>query len=577
MSLLYACSHLDPPISPLPPSYPSSSSSFSPLHNLYFCEECDAVRCDQCVAVEVASYFCPNCLFDVPSANVRADKNRCARSCFSCPQCSSSLSIQATDSIQSGEASSSTTSAPGPPYILTCSGCRWSSKEVGWEFEKPTGIALQLQKTHSHNEPIQSEFDALKEHLDSYISTNAPPIPTPRSTRAPFRHISHLTQMASKALHRDLSGMAGSSARARPRGSGVGKDGEKEKVGWDVLGEYESKTSWKQLGLESGLEDVEKMKKLEYSGVAGVATLDRTWDKSWNGNRMASAILPQRIPLQTKLTKRCPHPTCRHLLIQPDTKSVRMKIKMVAMNYLPHAELGRRKRRVTSGSSAGGGSSENLISPEEAEMRRRERRLRGKGPLTKEEDESMDRPLEAGQVYTFALALTNPLYDPIQIRLTQPHGPKNAPEPNHLLYLPTQHFTINALKDAWAYDEEEAEEDPTFGAGGSEAGFSEEGTVTTGTGTGTGTLSKKSRMSILVGGSTREKRSRGETGVEKKGNTSIVGLEVEILPEAKGKVEFDLEVRYTYRADEVSEKGEKGKEEYKTFTFWIRVNAGQVE
>jgi dynactin-4 len=74
--VLYHCSHSETPHAPLPPSHASSYADLSPLSGLFFCEECDAIRCDQCVAVEVASYYCPNCLFDVPSANVRADKNR---------------------------------------------------------------------------------------------------------------------------------------------------------------------------------------------------------------------------------------------------------------------------------------------------------------------------------------------------------------------------------------------------------------------------------------------------------------------------------------------------------------------
>ena len=61
---------------PPPPHLASSSSSFHPLHTLFFCEECDAVRCNRCVTVEVSGYYCPNCLFEVPSASVRAEKNR---------------------------------------------------------------------------------------------------------------------------------------------------------------------------------------------------------------------------------------------------------------------------------------------------------------------------------------------------------------------------------------------------------------------------------------------------------------------------------------------------------------------
>ena len=104
-----------------------------------------------------------------------------------------------------------------------------------------------------------------------------------------------------------------------------------------------------------------------------------------------SSILPERIQLHTKLTKRCPHPSCRHLLIQPDTKSVRFKIKMVALNYLPVVEIGRRRRRVHTGDST------MPMTPEEIEQRRRERRrTRARGE--DEEDEEMDKPLRPGEV-----------------------------------------------------------------------------------------------------------------------------------------------------------------------------------
>ena len=53
---------------------------------------------------------------------------------------------------------------------------------------------------------------------------------------------------------------------------------------------------------------------------------------------------------------------------------------------------------------------------------------------------------------------------------------------------------------------------------------------------GMGTISRRNRKSILGGGSTRDKR-RAEAGVEKKGNVSKVGIEVEVLPGASGSVE----------------------------------------
>lgn len=88
--------------------------------------------------------------------------------------------------------------------------------------------------------------------------------------------------------------------------------------------------------------------------------------------------------------KRCP--SCRHTLVQPqpDAKSVRMPIKVVAFNYLPTVELGRRRRRV----------SEELnedVTDEELERKRRERR-RTRLPPGREEDESMSQPLLPGEV-----------------------------------------------------------------------------------------------------------------------------------------------------------------------------------
>ena len=137
--------------------------------------------------------------------------------------------------------------------------------------------------------------------------------------------------------------------------------------------------------------------------------------------------------------------------------------------------------------------------------------------------------------YTFQLAFTNPLYDVIQIRLTQA---KSSQTPDLHLYIPTQHFTVAALKDAWAYEDEDDLD--TLAQGSEDA--SEEGSVASGV--KAGSISKRSRMSALGMGSTRDsKREKGkEVGVEKKGNVSKVGLEVEIMPGAKQGIQEVSEV-----------------------------------
>jgi dynactin-4 len=64
---------------------------------------------------------------------------------------------------------------------------------------------------------------------------------------------------------------------------------------------------------------------------------------------------------------------------------------MVASNYLPEVELGRRRRRLDSGDV------DQPMTPEEMERRRRERRrTRARGG--DEEDEAMSQKLRAGDV-----------------------------------------------------------------------------------------------------------------------------------------------------------------------------------
>lgn len=162
-SLKIYCPCLNPSSLPPPPDLPSSSYSYHEIHDLYFCEECDSIRCNRCVSVEVSGYYCPNCLFEVPSASVRGEKNRynvvgiclivfdlilyrCARNCFLCPSCKNTLVVVPSDPPESADGRASTINTLGdPPFFLYCSHCRWDSAEVGITFEKPTSLA----STHS--------------------------------------------------------------------------------------------------------------------------------------------------------------------------------------------------------------------------------------------------------------------------------------------------------------------------------------------------------------------------------------------------------------------------------------------
>jgi len=122
-------------------------STFS-ISKLYFCDDCREIRCPRCVQEEIVCYYCPNCLFEVPTASVKSERNRCARNCFQCPICQNTLSVLPSSEPQPPPSPISSTpvptvSATGAPYYLSCGVCRWDSQEIGMTFEKATGLACK--------------------------------------------------------------------------------------------------------------------------------------------------------------------------------------------------------------------------------------------------------------------------------------------------------------------------------------------------------------------------------------------------------------------------------------------------
>ena len=111
-----------------------------PLSKLYFCRHCLDLRCGFCVLHEVDSHYCPNCLENMPSAEARLKKNRCAN-CFDCPSCGHTLSTRASSMpikapTEDGKDIKTVTKKL---YYLACAFCRWTSRDAGlqdqvWQF-----------------------------------------------------------------------------------------------------------------------------------------------------------------------------------------------------------------------------------------------------------------------------------------------------------------------------------------------------------------------------------------------------------------------------------------------------------
>lgn len=114
--------------------YACSCGSFKSIAKIYFCRHCLSIRCGYCVCHEVDSYYCPNCLENLPATEVRLKKNKCSN-CFDCPCCSQTLSIRSGQVMAKPSQASGSEEEPKPAmkkvYYLSCSLCRWSSRDAG--------------------------------------------------------------------------------------------------------------------------------------------------------------------------------------------------------------------------------------------------------------------------------------------------------------------------------------------------------------------------------------------------------------------------------------------------------------
>ena len=366
-------------------------------------------------------------------------------------------------------------------------------------------MPAQLQRFED-SAPDSLEFERLKEHFEPFLRTSSFSSSSHLPTH-PSHHTrtSSITAAASAALARDIPGVGRYNNIANPLGRSRGKD---KSVNKDEMPEYRSRGEVADSGMGA---EAEFMKHIE--DVGEVAGLEQRWVGSWKSSLQTKCTLltqhfisrltlfgrdlrPLRVPLHSKVSKRCP--SCTHILIKPEQKaqSVRYKIKLVAANYLPAITV-------------------TLPHTQDAT-----KRIIAKSAL--EEDKSTSAMMYAGKTYPFHLALTNPLYDPIQVRLSVQRMhvaassdgtvPEKTRRPPFAVSLPTTSFPVAAFAEAWEYEDDE----DMFGVEDDELGL--------------GSPRK----------SGKDKDGRGKTktvGVlEKKANLTVVGGEVVIGKEARGNV-----------------------------------------
>lgn len=404
-----------------------------------------------------------------------------------------------------------------------------------------------MQK-YEDSAPDALEFDRLKDHFEPFLraSSLSSSIAVHAAHPGSAAHSHHLhsasiTAAASAALARDIPGVGKYTPISRTASGRAHRDRTANK---DEMPEYKSRVDIASVGIGAGggESEVDYMRKLR--DVQTVGSLEQRWGNSWAGSLQVKDLRPLRIPLHSKRSKRCP--ACTHILIKPEQKaqSVRYKIKLVAANYLPaiNVVLPHLQKPIVTSDAA--------------------RRTLMKISPQSIDDGTTPPGLVAGKTYPFHLALTNPLYDPIQVRLSVQRvhvttsGPsEKARRPPFAISLPTSPFPIAAFAEAWEYEDDEdmLVDDDDYEAG--------------------------------MKGRDKDGRGKAKTvGVlERRANVTLVGGEVIIGKEARGNVKFNMLVTYTYRSDDPTPSEVDGDvpksskpPEVKTFAFYTVVDLGPI-
>ncbi|KAL2128464.1 hypothetical protein VTI74DRAFT_9133 [Chaetomium olivicolor] len=339
------------------PRSPRSNFSLYPLEYLLYCEDCHQIRCPRCVTEEIATYYCPSCLFEVPSSNLKSEGNRCTRSCYQCPVCIGPLTVTTLETKPDPSLLAAPDAAPhSGPYGLTCSYCHWTSTEIGIKFEKPNSIHAQLAKirnggstrmtakerkdrrkdpayraqakTHEgrpgdgEDIDLETQFANLKAFYQSQLAD-------PNAADSGLAALGDLGFSSPTSLSRIMSIYTGGSLKDKKAKSRVG-----------AMREALESDEGLQLARLDESAAIEQLRNEGYEGTTSTSLLaeqapDLGEEHLHGRGRFSSELRPIPFLLRTKRSKRCP--VCRHIISKPEAKvaTTRFRIRLVAGSYIP--------------------------------------------------------------------------------------------------------------------------------------------------------------------------------------------------------------------------------------------------
>ncbi|ROV92334.1 hypothetical protein VSDG_07287 [Cytospora chrysosperma] len=456
---------------PFDPRAPRANYSLYPLEYLLYCEDCHQIRCPRCIAEEIVTYYCPNCLFEVPGSNIKSDGNRCTRSCFQCPICIGPLSVTAIDPpLPSGPEHDKAYSSALPSYILTCSYCYWTSSEIGVKFDKPNGIYAQLQKIRNGGKTRLTPKERKDRRKNDPTGTGSlvggsslgisalPPIGEevpPRREEVQEERREELdveTQFANlKAFYQSQLADSSEKGGLTSLGElGIGSPGSLSRImslytGAGILGDKKTKSRSNLMresldpdeGLQlASLDESKEIERLYRAGWDETTSTDQAASQApvnvcepnlHGKSRFVDELRPIPYLLRTKRSKRCP--VCRHIVSKPEAKvtNTRFRIRLVAGSYIPSISM--RPLQATSlsqsitGNPAGGGAAPSSSAPGPAALL---------APL---------RPVQ------YLLTFKNPIFESVKVTLATPSVTPGRFASKVTILCPE--FEIDANTDVW--------------------------------------------------------------------------------------------------------------------------------
>jgi len=305
-----------------------------PLCRLYFCRYCLELRCGFCVSHEVDSHYCPHCLENMPSAEARLKKNRCAN-CFDCPSCANTLTTRATTSASAAAAAAAAAAGSGghekasPPkkmYYLFCHFCRWTTRDIGLP-DQPVASGGWPEPEN----PDAARFAALHEHFRALAQREKMEKETRRFVGKKLSYM----QLA------DRYGLSGASAMARRKAGLPPLASMRAGGGGDHLDANAAAAA-----APSEAKDIEEVESVDFKELFSTPVdLCRT---TKIGQRMSQLdtqpdkmadVYPRHKHLVVKRSQRCRQ--CEHNLSKPEYNptSIKFKIQLAAFYHVPEVVI----------------------------------------------------------------------------------------------------------------------------------------------------------------------------------------------------------------------------------------------